>query len=164
MAEKPVTSRTLKVKKGKIIQQKGEYNSKIYVVRKGLLRSYSIDKKGREHVFMFAPEGWVVGDAISVDEPSELVIQALEDSELLVREKDAKRDGTPKGFAALAKRLLVLQRRIMMMMSVTALERYEHFENTYPNLIQRVPQKMIAAYLGITPEALSKVRGQRLKK
>ncbi|MGB1729315.1 MAG: cyclic nucleotide-binding domain-containing protein, partial [Crocinitomicaceae bacterium] len=52
--------KTIEVKKGEIIQRRGELNSKIYAVEKGLLRTYSIDEKGREHVFMFAPEGWIV--------------------------------------------------------------------------------------------------------
>ena len=112
---------------------------------------------------MFAPEGWTMGDATSANDPTELFIDALEDTECLVREKNPKRDGTPNGFKALAKRMLVLQRRVLMMMSVSAIERYEHFENTYPDLVRRVPQKMIAAYLGITPEALSKIRGERAK-
>lgn len=164
MTHEKTNSRLLKIKKGEIIQHKGEFNSKVYFVQKGLLRTYSMDDKGREHIFMFAPEGWTVADAVSADQPTELVIHALEDSELIERVKSPERDGTPQGFQALAKRLLVLQRRVMMMMSVSAIERYEHFENTYPDLIQRVPQKMIAAYLGITPEALSKVRGERSKK
>ena len=58
----------------------------------------------------------------------------------------------------LAKRLRVLQKRIVMLMSSAAIERYEHFIATYPSIIQRVPQRMIASYLGITPEALSRVR------
>jgi CRP-like cAMP-binding protein len=48
-----------------------------------------------------------------------------------------------------------------MLMSSSAIERYEHFVKTYPNIVQRVPQKMIASYLGITPEALSRVRKDR---
>jgi len=159
----PIKSRTLKFKKGEILQHTGELNSKVYFVMKGLLRSYSIDKKGKEHIFMFAPEGWIMGDATSADTPTELLIDALEETECVVREKNPKRDGTPNGFEALAKRMLVLQRRLLMMMSVSAIDRYEHFEKTYPDLVQRVPQKMIAAYLGITPEALSKIRGERAK-
>jgi len=56
-----------------------------------------------------------------------------------------------------------LQKRIIMLMSSAAIERYEHFEKTYPNIIQRVPQRMIASYLGITPEALSKVKGDKVR-
>ena len=156
-------SRTSKFKKGEIIQHTGELNSKVYFIKKGLLRSYIIDEKGKEHIFMFAPEGWTMGDASAENEPTELIIDAIEDTECFAREKDASRDGTPQGFKALAKRMRVLQRRVMMMMSVSAIERYEHFEKTYPDLVQRVPQKMIASYLGITPEGLSKVKANRIK-
>jgi len=158
-----IQSRTLKFKKGEILQCTEELNSKVYFVRKGLLRSYCIDEKCKEHIFMFAPEGWTMGDATSADTPTELFIDALENTECLVREKNPQRDGTPNRFKALANRMLVLQRRVLMMMSASAIERYEHFETTYPDLLQRVPQKMIAAYLGITPEALSKIRGERAK-
>ena len=156
-------AKKLSVKKGEILQHKGELNSKVFIVKKGLLRSYSRDEKGKEHIFMFAPEGWIMGDAVDHASLTELTIDAIEDSELIVREKDLERDGTPQGFEGLARRLLVLQRRIIMMMSVSAIERYEHFESTYPELVQRVPQKMIASYLGITPEGLSKVKANRLK-
>ena len=74
--------KTIEVKKGEIIQRRGELNSKIYAVEKGLLRTYFIDEKGREHVFMFAPEGWIVTDASAVNGPCELFIEALEDSTL----------------------------------------------------------------------------------
>ena len=60
----------------------------------------------------------------------------------------------------ISKRFSVLQRRITMLMSSSAIERYEHFLETYPQIVQRVPQRMIASYLGITPEALSKVKSQ----
>ncbi|MEM8568230.1 MAG: cyclic nucleotide-binding domain-containing protein, partial [Bacteroidota bacterium] len=70
----------IEVKKGQIIQRKGELNSKVYVVDSGLLRSYFIDEKGKEHIFMFAPEGWIIADNASPDEPCDLFIDALENS------------------------------------------------------------------------------------
>lgn len=151
------------IKKGTIIQHKGELGSKVYHIKKGLLRSYTIDMKGKEHIFMFAPEGWTIADAIPPDEHSELFIDALEDTELIVLEKDVARDSDPERVKALLNRMLVLQRRVIIMMSNSAIERYEHFEKTYPQLIQRIPQRMIASYLGITPEALSKIRGERAR-
>ncbi len=74
--------------KGQILQHKGELNSKIFKVEQGLLRSYSIDEKGKEHIFMFASEGWIIADSISQAEPSDLFIDALEDSIVIQREKD----------------------------------------------------------------------------
>jgi CRP-like cAMP-binding protein len=144
------------VKKGQILQRTGDLNSKIFQVESGLLRSYSIDKKGKEHIYQFAPENWIIADATPIDEPCDLFIDCLEDSIIIQIEKDF--DTLSNAPLKLAKRLKVLQKRIVMLMSSVALERYEHFITTYPSIIQRVPQRMIASYLGITPEALSRVR------
>ena len=153
--------KTIQVKKGEIIQRKGELNSKIYAVEKGLLRTYSIDEKGREHVFMFAPEGWIVTDASAVNGPCELFIEALEDSTLCTFNAESEiANASP---VALMKRIATLQKRAIMLMSASAIERYHDFLETYPDIVQRVPQKMIASYLGITPEALSKVKGESVK-
>ena len=146
------------VKKGEIIQRKGDLNTKSYTVIKGLLRSYSIDEKGKEHIFLFAPEDWMIADSIPYGKPADLFIDALEDTEIRVLEK-ANNPESHKD--KLFKRLAVLQKRVIMLMSSTAIERYEHFVETYPDIVQRVPQKMIASYLGITPEALSKLKKER---
>jgi len=153
--EKP---KIITVKKHQIIQRPGELNSKVYFVKKGLLRSYSIDQKGKEHIFMFAPEDWIVADSVSPEEPTELFIDALEDSILLKEEKIFK--PTEKQFK-LIRRMHVLQKRIILLMSATGIQRYEHFLETYPDIVQRVPQRMIASYLGITPEALSAAKKLR---
>jgi len=151
----------IKVKKGQILQRKGDLNSKVYQVQSGLLRSYSIDEKGKEHIYIFAPENWVAADNVSPDKECELYIDALEDSVLIQRDKDLSNVAeTQKIF----KRLEILQNRVIMLMSASAIERYEHFEATYPDIVQRVPQKMIASYLGMTPEALSNVKRLRLAK
>lgn len=150
----------LEVTKGQILQYRGELDTKVYAVESGLLRSYLIDEKGKEHIFMFAPEGWLVADNTPPDEPSKLFIDALEDSVVREWEKGAELQGHS---SKLIKRLSVLQNRIIRLLSASALERYENFVETYPDIVQRVPQKMIASYLGITPEALSKVKGQRKK-
>lgn len=151
----------IEVRKGQILQRKGDLNSMVYIVKSGLLRSYSIDDKGKEHIYMFAPENWIIADGVSSQKPCELFIDALEDSEIIIREKNINQSShTHK----LINRLETLQNRIIMLMSATAIERYEHFVATYPNIVQRVPQKMIASYLGITPEALSTVKRLRLVK
>ncbi|MGK0388389.1 MAG: CRP-like cAMP-binding protein [Maribacter sp.] len=148
--------RTLKVKKGQLIQRQGELDSKVYKVESGLLRSYSIDEKGKEHIYMFAPENWLVADNCDAKTPCGLFIDALEDSILIVSEKAESIQNA--NVNSLIKRLETLQSRIIKLMSSNALERYEHFISTYPDITQRVPQRMIASYLGITPEALSRVR------
>lgn len=149
------------VKKGEILQHAGERNTKVYHVESGLLRSYSMDQKGKEHIFMFAPEGWVVGDNNPPEVPCDLIIDAMEDAVVIVLEKDIEREH--QNAKPLIKRLAVLQKRILLLMSASAIERYEHFVDTYPDIIQRVPQKMVASYLGITPEALSKVKNQKTR-
>jgi len=154
--------KVITVKKGEIVQRKGEFNSKVYVVKSGLLRSYIIDDKGKEHIFMFAPEGWTIADNQPADVPTTLIIDALEDSTIVVLPKNLERE--EKHVPQLVKRLAVLQQRIIMLMSNVAIERYEHFAKTYPDILQRVPQRMIASYLGITPESLSATKNAWLKK
>lgn len=148
------------VEKGQILQREGSLNSKIYIVKSGLLRSYTIDKNGKEHIFMFGPEGWIVADYNSVSEPCELYIDAIEDSVVLQIEKNSNLEFNQEKFV---KRMRVLQKRIIMLMSSSAIDRYEHFIETYPTIVKRVPQYMIASYLGITPEALSTVKRKRFK-
>ena len=156
----------IRVKKGEVLQRTGELNSKIYKVEKGLLRSYSVDAKGKLHIFMFAPEGWIIADSVPPDQPTELFIDTLEDSILLMDNKKTEKNSAAKefDFFKIIKRFYSLQTRIIKLLSSSAIERYEHFVDTYPDVVQRVPQKMIASYLGITPEALSKVKREQTKK
>jgi CRP-like cAMP-binding protein len=121
---------------------------------------------------MFAPEDWIISDTpyeISHTK-SQLFIDAIEDSEIEIIDnklfEKLVTDSThsnPIGLNKLLKRISVLQKRIILLMSASALERYQDFVATYPNIVQRVPQKMIASYLGITPEALSKIRSDFAK-
>lgn len=126
----------------------------------GLLRSYAISDRGKEHIYLFAPEGWIIADAVAPDAPCDLFIDAIEDSVVWQQEKD---EGEKHDVPKLIKRLSVLQKRVIMLMCASALERYEHFLATYPEIVQRVPQKMIASYLGVTPEALSTIRSKRTR-
>jgi len=161
------------IKRKQLLQRKGDTHSKAYFVRKGLLKSYVLDEKGKEHIFMFAPENWIVMDINSVTNygQTELFIQAIEDSEVEVIQGDAFMKLTHKlqsnsqlEVQKLLKRNAVLQKRIISLMSKSAIERYEDFIATYPGIVQRVPQKLIASYLGITPQALSKTISQSYKK
>lgn len=153
------------IKRKEIVQHQGDSVSKVFFVRQGLLKSYVLDEKGKEHIFMFAPENWIVTDVNSVTTfgKTELFVQAIEDSIVEVISRDAFVKPTEdvnqnykEEVRKLLKRNAVLQKRIISLMSKTALERYEDFIATYPGIVQRVPQKMIASYLGITPQALSK--------
>ncbi|OEJ99742.1 Crp/Fnr family transcriptional regulator [Roseivirga misakiensis] len=155
-----MSKKLINVKKGQFLQRKGDLNTKVYVVQKGLLRSYAIDEKGKEHIFMFAPEGWIIADNLPSDLPADLFIDAIEDSEVIVKEKDISEEKDSEKFI---KRLTVLQKRVIMLMSASAITRYDHFIKTYPKITKRVPQRMIASYLGITPEALSKSKKNHFK-
>lgn len=151
--------RNIKVKKGEILQRKGDLNAKVYEVVSGLLRSYSIDEQGKEHIYMFAPENWILADSHFEDTPADLFIDVLEDAELIVVER--KINDSINHQEKLLRRMAVLQKRVIMLMSASAFERYEYFIETYPEIVQRVPQKMIASYLGITPESLSRVKKEK---
>lgn len=160
-----------KLDKGELVQREGDLRSKSIYVKSGLLRSYIIDSKGKEHIYMFAPEGWIVADleAASFDSPATLYIDALEDSEIIAFDKDClfeaelSKEIIAENGRMLYRRMGVLQRRVLMLMSAPALDRYQYFIKTYPDLLHRVPQHMIATYLGITPQALSTIRGRIAK-
>lgn len=156
------------VAKGQVLLKKGDKVRRHYFVKTGLLRSYTLDEKGKEHIFMFAPEGWIIGDIgwQVLDKEADLYIDALEDSEVEVVEDgviSATDIPTVEAIQKMNNRIYVLQKRIIMLMSATLQERYLDFLATYPAIVQRVPQKMIASYLGVTPEALSKIRGDLTK-
>jgi len=168
--------KTIRVKRGENLQHRGDEQKHAYFVKQGLLRSYSVDEKGKEHVFMFAPEGWIISDIQSTALQSQamLFIDALEDSEIQMIRADVFEDlvnnhmGSHPDFARielhrLLRRIGVLQKRVLMLMSASAKERYLEFTATYPSIQRRVSQKMIASYLGITPEALSRIRLEMIK-
>ena len=153
-------------KKKEIIQKQGVVSKNAFYVKKGLIRSYSIDKKGKEHIFMFGTEEWIIADIESnvFSKPTQLYIDTIEDSEIVVFNLDylktdqSTKEKLQKNSNLLARRIGSLQRRVIQLMSSSAKERYEMFLETYPLLPKRIPQKMIASYLGITAEALSKIR------
>ncbi len=156
----------IKVNKNEVVQTPGTIVSKAFYVKKGLLRSYFLDDNGKSHILMFAPEGWIISDIESITHsvPTELFIDALEDSEVVevnqINPTFLASDFNPQIIEKLFRRIVVLQRRVILLMSAPARQRYEHFINTYPQLTNRIPLKMIASYLGITPEALSNIRNK----
>lgn len=168
LVDDPSAQKTL-FKKGTVLQNKGDVHLKAFYIKKGLVRSYTIDSKGKQHVFMFAPEEWIIGDieAYQYEHPTELFIDCLEDTELIKLKIDhldqdqLSHDQLKKNLRLLGRRVGLLQRRVLMLMSATAGERYALFLKDYPLLLNRIPQYMIASYLGITPEALSKIRSQK---
>ena len=138
-------------------------------VEKGMLRTFTVDEKGNEPILQFSSEGWWVADLYSflTDEPSIFNIEALEDCELLLITKQSwdilleKVPAFERYFRILIQNnLIATQRRLLGTMSETAEEKYTKLINNFPGCIQRVPQHMIASYLGITRETLSRIRSQ----
>src|SRR5690554_2183079 len=158
-----------KLRKRQYLLQEGDVCKHTIFVEKGLLRSYINDEKGSEPILQFAFEGWWMADLYSflTNEPSLYNIDALEDCELLMITQeswDTLLDHIPameRFFRILIQNnLIATQRRLMGSMSETAEEKYVKLLQTFPECIQRVPQHMIASYLGITRETLSRTRSQ----
>jgi CRP-like cAMP-binding protein len=154
------------VPKNSLLLRLGETRSYAYFVEKGLLRSYSIDEAGKQHVIQFAPENWFISDRGSLyfNAPSKLIIEAIEETTVIVIDHHYNDyvSGLPgfhkKNEIILQHHVWYLQNRIDSLLGATAETRYLEFIKQYPNLTIRVPQWMIASYLGITPESLSRVR------
>lgn len=159
-----------KIRKKQYLLQEGDPSKYVAFVEKGLLRAYQVNDKGSEHIIQFAFEGWWISDQLSylTGEPSEYNIDALEDSELLLLTKQAEEqmlEKIPKFeryFRILLQNsLIVTQKRLVGSLSHSAEERYTDLVKACPvSLPQRIPQHMLASYLGITPETLSRIRKQ----
>lgn len=153
--------------KNEMILMKGEVSPYGFFVMSGLLRSYSIDSKGKTHIIQFAPEQWWLSERNGVlfNEASEFFIDAIEPTKAIIVHKNFINDAAKHvpcmndlNNNILNNSIRFMQKRINMLLSATAEERYLNFIKLYPNLTLRVPQWMIASYLGITPESLSRVR------
>lgn len=163
----------IKVPKGDFLLQAGETCTDTFFVETGLLRMFSIDKNGKEHVLQFAPENWIITDRTSLllKENSSYYIDAVENSDVVILPQDfffnifkTNPEVSGNNFKLMSNHIRALHRRINQLLGATAEERYLDFLKTYPNVFQRVPQWMVASYLGITPESLSRVRKELTKK
>jgi CRP-like cAMP-binding protein len=157
---------TKKLRRRQFLNQEGDISKGPAFVTSGLLRSYSLDAHGLEHVIQFAPPGWWIGDMNSLirQQPAILFSDALEDSELIWLWKsdlDKLYIRVPKFerfFRILAENAISsYQSRLVSILSLPAMERYAEFCRQYPSLIDRLPQKQVASYIGVTPEFLSKM-------
>jgi len=162
-----------KVKKGELLLRQGEVCIYSFFVSTGLLRSYTIDESGKEHIIQFAPEDWLIVDRSSsfFNLPSELNIDAIENSEVVFLSLDFIENASALNSSfisfnnkALHSHILHLQKRVNLLLGATAEQRYLDFIALYPSLTLRIPQWMIASYLGITPESLSRVRKELAKR
>jgi len=158
-----------KLRKRQYLLEAGEICHTENFVTSGLLRAYTIDDRGSEHILMFAMEDWWIADLFSflTGQPSSMNIEALEDSEVISIEK-AGLESLYKQVPKFERFMRILfqnafvaqQQRILSSISQTTEERYSTFLKKYPTLEQRVPQTQIASYLGMKPETLSRIRKQ----
>tara|TARA_R110000868_G_scaffold94345_4_gene260368 strand:+ start:5510 stop:6085 length:576 start_codon:yes stop_codon:yes gene_type:complete len=156
-----------------ILLHSGEICKYSYFVNSGLLRSFNINDNIVEHVLNFACEDHWIGDMYSLisQKPGNLFIEVLEDAEIVFLSKENQEllyNEIPKlerFFRILTENSLVAnQERLMDNLSLSAEERFEKFCKRYPTLIQKVPQKQIASYIGVTPEFFSKMKARLLKR
>lgn len=162
-----------KYKRGEILLNEGKTTKVSYFVCSGLLRAYTLDREGKEHTIQFAPENWWIGDfnTMHFNEPAIFNIDVLEDAEVVVIHKPFSEYAQNISSALIKYRIQILhytirhmQKRINLLLSATAEERYLAFIKLYPSLTLRISQIIIASYLGITPESLSRVRKALVKK
>lgn len=156
-----------KVRRRQYLVQEGDLSPYMSFVVKGCLRLYRVGDNGTEHILRFAIENWWISDYESYHsgQPAKNNVDALEDSELLMIEKgdfDALCKAVPT-FGTLVEKLTTKnfaahQSRILSNISETAEERYENFMRSYPQIYNRVPLHMIASFLGVTRETLSRLR------
>ncbi|QBR13777.1 Crp/Fnr family transcriptional regulator [Sphingobacterium sp. CZ-2] len=154
------------------VMRSGEVCRSVLFVEEGLLQFLSLDEKGGEHILQFAPENWLISDRSSMyfDEPSLYFIKAIEPSKVVFIHPNFFTEAGKLNFdfsmfteRSLQRSIYYLQKRINSLLAMTAKERYLEFMELYPSLLLRVPQWMIASYLGITPESLSRVRREIAK-
>lgn len=161
------------LRKGEFLLREGEVSKYGVFITKGCLRSYTVDNKGKEHIIQFAPEEWWTGNIESMrnNAPSAYFIDAIENTDVLQQDRatfQTMMDNIPI-FASMfhlgiEKSASAKDQRIIAALSASAEERYKGFLEKYPTIAQRVPQHMLASYLGISPETLSRIRKQMSRK
>lgn len=159
-----------KVTKKVMLLEKGEVSDFSLFVSSGCLKMYSLDEQGVEHIIQFASEDWWISDLYSflTGNPSEYYIESVKDTSYLKLTKEdreamlEKHPSMERFFRILSEFNIVHSRkRIVDLMQTPAKERYEKFCRMYPTIVNDVPLKHIASYIGVTPEFLSKLRSIR---
>jgi len=156
-----------KVRRRQYILQENDICRNLSFVKKGLLKSYRLDEKGTEHITVFGWEGWWISDFNSFvnQAPAVLNIEAIKDTELLNLSRENYEQMTlevpvmDRYFRILYQNSLVTKdQRLISSNSDTAEEKYKSLILFNPDIIQRIPQNLIASYLGLAPETLSRIR------
>ena len=139
----------------------------LWFIKKGSVRHYVLSTKGKEFNTWFSLEGDIVVAVKSFFEqtPTREGIELLEDCELLyISYSDLQkiiskyRKAETVSRKMMERYYILLEERLYVMQSSTAIEKYKYLIETYPEIVRRVPQNHIASYLGITKETLSRIR------
>ena len=174
-AEKHVYSiaREKLICKGEKLIQQGQVVNKTYFVTDGCLRSFRLDKNGKEHTLQFAIKDWWISDFIAIynNELASLTVECLKDSEVIeFSAKDLNKihslfpEFEPFQRMNLERHVVSLHKRILNQLELTASERYDLFLKQYPDIEKYAPNYYIASYLGITQQSLSRIRIENTKK
>ena len=164
---------TKHLRKRQYLLQEGDVCKYMAFIIKGAGRMFAVNERGQEHISRFAIENWWLGDFESYNfaTPSIYNIEMLEDSDVLLITKDHLDElrQTVKAIDIMIKEIdkngvVANQRRIHSSISLNAEERYSALLKNYPSFLERFPQAMIASYLGVSPETLSRIRKNLLKK
>ena len=166
-------SKVRRFTKGSILIQEGQKVNKTYFVLEGALRSYCVDKEGKEHTLQFAIKDWWISDftAIYGNGIASLTVECIADSEVI--EFNAQKlseiyhqypEFEEFQRKNLEQHVVSLHKRILNQLQLTAQERYNLFLEQYPNIEQHVANYHIASYLGMTQQSLSRVRAEIAKK
>ncbi|MFK7934395.1 MAG: Crp/Fnr family transcriptional regulator [Saprospiraceae bacterium] len=159
--------------KGAVLIRQGQTVNKIFFVLEGCLRSYCIDKNGKEHTLQFGIKNWWISDYIAIhnNESATLTVECLKESTVI--EFNAKKlnsiftlfpEYEPFQRNLLERHVVSLHKRILNQLQLTAAERYDLFLAQYPDIEQFTRNYHIASYLGITQESLSRIRVEKNKK
>jgi CRP-like cAMP-binding protein len=157
---------TKKLKKNQFLVQAGQSDVHKYFVLKGILKSYYLDKKDKEHILQFAQPDWWITDykAFFTKTKACIFIDCLQDCELMCltnenMEKLCKELHTMEHFFRVKSNAgyVASQERLLTMLNLTSIERFDHFIDLYPNLIHSIPKYLIASYIGVSRELLSRM-------
>ncbi len=158
-----------KVKKKEFLLKEGQFCKSRYFITKGCIRLFYIDSKGNEQIIHFGIDNWWITDyeSLITNKPSTLNIQAIENTELLELSQETfdqlceRVPQTERLFRKIMeKTYIAAQKRIEYVYSLKGEEQFRLFISANPEFVQRVPQYMIASYLGMSPEFVSKIRAK----